>query len=103
MKTKTNVPYSVVTEGALAYFKEDVPLWLIMLLIRIHHFNSRREERYTLYLEKDAIKLKIPPEILLKTLEELRLMGQIEMEKANSGLYLITLNDEIRKNIDLYC
>ena len=103
MKTKSNVPYSVVTEGALTYFKESIPLWLIMLLIRIHHFNSRRNERYTLYVEKESIKLRVRPEDIVTALEELHEKGDLSIERANVGLYLVALSEDVLKNIDLYC
>ena len=97
-----SVPYSVITEGALTYFKEDVPLWLVMLLTRIHHFNSRRNEKYTLYIDKECIKLRVRPEDIITALEKLSNGGDISFDKANAGLYLITLNRELQKNLDLY-
>jgi len=103
MKTKLSVPYAVVTEGALAFFKEDIPLWVIMLIVRIHHFNSRRQERYTLYLEKESIKLRVRPEDIVTVLEEFEKGGDFHVEKANAGLYLVVLSDELRKNIDMLC
>lgn len=97
-----SVPYSVVTEGALSFFKEDVPLWVVMLLTRVHHFNSRRDEKYTLYIDKECIKLRVRPEDILTALEKLSNCGDITVDKANAGLYLITLNSELQKNLDLY-
>lgn len=98
---KLNVPYAVVTEGALDYFKEDMPLWLIMLIARIHHFNSRRNERYTLYIDKESIKLRVRPDDILTALNKLSSTGDITVEKANIGLYLISLNDELAKSLDM--
>ena len=97
-----SVPYSVVTEGALGFFKEDVPLWIVMLLVRIHHFNSRRDEKYTLYIDKECIKLRVRPEDILTALEKLSNCGDITVDKANAGLYLVTLNSELQRNLDLY-
>ena len=97
-----SVPYSVVTEGALGFFKEDVPLWLVMLLVRIHHFNSRREEKYALYIDKECIKLRTRPEDIITALEKLKESGDLIVDKANSGLYLITLSGNLQKNLDLY-
>jgi hypothetical protein len=99
---KQGVPYSVVTEGALGFFKEDIPLWVVMLLTRIHHFNSRREEKYALYIEKESIKLRVRPEDIILVLEQLKDNGDLVVDKANSGLYLVTLNEELRKNLDLF-
>lgn len=98
---KLSVPYSVVTEGALSYFKEDVPLWAVMLLMRIHHFNGRRSEKYTLYTDKECIKLRIRPADLLVMLDQLEKSGDITMEKANAGLYLVVLSAELSKSLDL--
>lgn len=97
----TNIPYAVVTEGVLSYFKELVPLWAIMLLVRIHHFNSRRCEKYTLYLEKESIKLRVRPEDILKLIESLISEGNIDVEKVNSGLFLVALRDDMRMKLDL--
>lgn len=97
-----SVPYSVVTEGALMYFKEDVPLWIVMLLVRIHHFNSRRGEKYTLYIDKECIKLRVRPEDIIGALERLSTSGDLSFDKANSGLYLVTLDVNLQKNLDLY-
>lgn len=98
---KLNVPYAVVTEGALDYFKEDMPLWLIMLIARIHHFNSRRNERYTLYIDKESIKLRVRPEDIFTALDRLSAAGDISVEKANIGLYLVSLNSEFIKSLDM--
>jgi hypothetical protein len=103
MNTRSSVPYSVVTEGALSFFKEDVPLWVIMLLIRVHHFNSRRQERYTLYLEKESLKLRVRPENIIAVLDEMASTKDLIVEKANAGLYLVLLSDDLRKNIDMLC
>jgi hypothetical protein len=99
---KQGVPYSVVTEGALGFFKEDIPLWMVMLLARIHHFNSRREEKYTLYIEKESIKLRVRPDDIIFMLEKLSDSADLLVDKANAGLYLVTLSEGLRKNMDLY-
>ena len=96
-----SVPYAVVTEGALVLFKEDIPLWLVLLLVRIHHFNSRRSERYTLYIEKESIKLKTRPQDILLVLDKLTESGDLLVEKANAGLYLVSLSGDLLKNLDL--
>jgi len=98
---KQGVPYSVVTEGALSYFKEDIPLWVIMLMVRIHHFNSRKGEKYTLYIEKESIKLRIRPQDIIMVLDTLSESGDLIVDKANAGLYLVTLNGTLLKNLDL--
>lgn len=97
---KTNIPYAVVSEGVLGFFKEGVPLWAIMLLVRIHHFNSRRCERYTLYLEKESIKLRVRPDDILNLVENNVQDGLLRAEKINAGLYLVSLSDELRKQLD---
>lgn len=99
---KINVPYSVVTEGALSYFKEDIPLWVIMLLCRIHHFNSRKSEPYALYLDKESMKLRVRPSDIIIVIEGLSTMGDINFVKANAGLYLITMSEELLKKIDSF-
>lgn len=101
MKIKSSIPYAVVSEGVLTFFKEGVPLWAIMLLVRIHHFNSRRCERYTLYLEKESIKLRVRPEDLLNLIENGQEDGSLCIEKINAGLFLVSLSDNLRKELDL--
>ena len=96
-----SVPYSVVTEGALSFFKEDIPLWAIMLIVRIHHFNSRRHERYTLYIDKESIKLRIRPSDIILLLDKLGESGDLLVEKANAGLYLVSLNGDLLKNLNM--
>jgi len=96
-----SVPYAVVSEGALSFFKEDIPLWVIMLLCRIHYFNSRKNEKYTLYIDKETIKLRIRPNDILVVLDQLSNDGDIVCEKANSGLYLILLSGDLLKNLDI--
>lgn len=98
---KSNVPYSVINEGSLGFFKEDVPLWMIVLLSRVHHFNSRKQEKYALYLDKDSIKLRVKPDALILGLELLREAGDISVDKVNSGLYLIQLDEGLIKKLDL--
>lgn len=98
---KSNIPYAVVSEGVLGFFKEGVPLWAIMLLVRIHHFNSRRCERYTLYLDKESIKLRVRPEDILLLIEKSREEGSLIVEKINAGLFLLCLSDNLRKELDL--
>ena len=97
---KTNIPYAVVSEGVLAFFKEGIPLWAIMLLVRIHHFNSRRCERYTLYLEKESIKLRVRPEDIVSLIEKYVEDGILLVEKINGGLFLVSLSDKLRKELD---
>jgi hypothetical protein len=101
MKIKSNIPYAVVSEGVLTFFKEGVPLWAIMLIVRIHHFNSRRCEKYTLYLEKESIKLRIRPDDIINLIEQNQSDGFFLIEKVNAGLFLISLSDELRKELDL--
>jgi hypothetical protein len=98
---KQGVPYSVVTEGALSFFKEDIPLWVIMLMVRIHHFNSRKGEKYTLYIEKESVKLRVRPQDIILVLDTLSESGDLIVDKANTGLYLVTLNGTLLKNLDL--
>jgi hypothetical protein len=97
---KTNIPYAVVSEGVLAFFKEGIPLWAIMLLVRIHHFNSRRCERYTLYLEKESIKLRVRPEDIVSLIEKYGEDSILLVEKINGGLFLVSLSDKLRKELD---
>jgi len=97
---KTNIPYAVVSEGVLAFFKEGIPLWAIMLLVRIHHFNSRRCERYTLYLEKESIKLRVRPEDIVSLIEKYAEDNILVVEKINGGLFLVSLSDKLRKELD---
>lgn len=97
---KTNIPYAVISEGVLAFFKEGIPLWAIMLLVRIHHFNSRRCERYTLYLEKESIKLRVRPEDIVSLIEKYGEDGIMLVEKINGGLFLVSLSDKLRKELD---
>lgn len=99
--TKSNIPYAVVSEGVLSFFKEGIPLWAIMLLVRIHHFNSRRCERYTLYLEKESIKLRVRPEDVINLIENGKSDGSLMVEKINVGLFLVSLSDKLRKELDL--
>ena len=101
MKIKSNIPYAVISEGVLAFFKEGVPLWAIMLLVRVHHFNSRRCERYTLYLEKESIKLRVRPDDVINLIEQNKNDGLFFVEKVNAGLFLISLSDDLRKELDL--
>lgn len=101
MNIKSNIPYAVVSEGVLKYFKEGVPLWAIMLIVRIHHFNSRRCERYTLYLEKESIKLRVRPDDIINLIEKCKEDGSFQIERINAGLFLINLSDGLRKELDL--
>ena len=96
-----NVPYSVISEGSLSYFKEGIPLWTVVLMNRVHHFNSRRREKYALYLDKDSIKLRVRPDELLLTLDVLRNEGDIYVDKVNAGLYLIQMSEDLLKKLDL--
>jgi len=96
-----SVPYAVVSEGSLSFFKEDVPLWVIMLLCRIHYFNSKKNEKYTLYIDKETIKLRIRPNDILVVLDQLANDGDIIYEKANAGLYLILLSGNLLKSLDM--
>jgi hypothetical protein len=97
---KSNIPYAVVSEGVLAFFKEGMPLWAIMLLVRIHHFNSRRCERYTLYLEKESIKLRVRPDDVINLIEKFSEDKDLLVEKINAGLFLISLSDKLKKELD---
>lgn len=101
MKQKSNVPYSVVTEGSLDFYHEDLPLWVIVLMARVHHFNSRRNEKYALYLDKDSVKLRVRPEDLIGVLAILVESGDLTVDKVNTGLYLLQLSDTILKKLDL--
>lgn len=98
---KQNIPYAVVSEGALNLFKEGIPVWAIMLLTRIHHFNSRRCERYTLYLEKESIKLRVRPDDIINLIDAGKDDASLLVEKINAGLFLVSLSDELRKQLDL--
>jgi len=97
---KSNIPYAVVSEGVLAFFKEGIPLWAIMLLVRIHHFNSRRYEKYTLYLDKESIKLRVRPDDLISMIEKYGEDGILLVEKINVGLFLVSLSEKLRKELD---
>lgn len=102
MKEKANIPYSVITEGVLNKINQEAPFWAVALIMRIHHFNARRNESYALYLDKESIKLRITPEVLVKMLERLKELGELSFEKVNSGLFLISLSDENKKSIEYF-
>ena len=101
MKERSNVPYSVVNEGVLSGFSEDVPLWMIVLIMRIYHFNSRRDEKYALYMDKDCVKLRITPDVLKHGLNVMEESGDLSIDRVNAGLYLLKLSDDCVKMIDL--
>jgi hypothetical protein len=98
---KMNVPYSVVTQGQLSFFKEDIPLWMVMLLVRINHFNSKRGEKYAMHLDKEAIKLRVTPDVILLAFELMTQDGELQVDKVNSGLYLVQLSEKLSKELDL--
>mgnify|MGYP003585694111 CR=1 FL=1 len=101
MKEKSNVPYSVINEGVLTSFSEDVPLWMVAFLMRVYHFNSRRNEKYALYMDKDCVKLRVSPDVLKKALDLLCESGDLTLDKVNSGLFLVQLSEKFIKDIDL--
>lgn len=98
---KMNVPYAVVTQGQLSFFKEDVPLWLVILLARVNHFNSKREEKYAMHLDKECIKLRVRPEVILLALDLMMQSEDLQLDRVNSGLYLVQLSEKLSKELDL--
>lgn len=98
---KMNVPYAVVTQGQLTYFKEDVPLWMVLFLTRVNHFNSKRGEKYAMHLDKESIKLRVRPDVILLALELMAESAELQLDKINSGLYLVQLSEKLSKELDL--
>lgn len=98
---KLNVPYSVVTQGQLGFFREDVPLWMILLLVRINHFNSRRGEKYAMHLDKESVKLRVKPDVILAALDLMEKEAELHVDRVNSGLYLVQLSEALSKELDL--
>lgn len=98
---KVNVPYSVVTQGQLDFFGEDVPVWMVAFLVRVNHFNSRRGEKYAMHLDKEAIRLRQRPDVILSALELMVEAAELKVDKVNSGLYLVELSEALSKSIDL--
>lgn len=98
---KMNVPYSVVTQGQLTYFREDVPLWMVMFLVRVNHFNSKRGEKYAMHLDKEAVRLRVRPDVILLALDLMVQSDELQLDKVNSGLYLVQLSEKLSKDLDL--
>lgn len=98
---KANVPYAVVTQGQLDYFGEDIPLWIIMFIVRVNHFNSKRGEKYAMHLDRECIKLRVKPEGILFALNVMAEDGELQIDKVNSGLYLVQLSEKLSKELDL--